>query len=193
MGLVVATPITLVSRGLERKADAPKPNDQPHVTGKQMRRLGRKSQDAEALDISPLSDVVFILLIFFMVSTTFVKDAQLELERPSAHSATPADTKAVRVSIDRYGDVYLGDTPVRLWMLQGRVREQLRASSESAVLVIADQSTSAEQLIDVVDQCRLAGAKNVGVVTNAENASLGDKMRRLLPPFSPLGCFSQWA
>ena len=93
-------------------------------------------------------------------------------ERPSAQSATPADTKAVRVSIDRYGDVY-GDTPVRLWMLQGRVREQLRSSSESAVLVIADQSTSAEQLIDVVDQCRLAGAKNVGVVTNKENASLG--------------------
>ena len=141
--------------------------------GEAMRRLRTSEDEEQEVDISPLIDVVFILLIFFMVSTTFVKDAQLELERPSAQSATPADTKAVRVSIDRYGDVYLGDTPVRLWMLQGRVREQLRSSSESAVLVIADQSTSAEQLIDVVDQCRLAGAKNVGVVTNKENASLG--------------------
>ena len=138
-----------------------------------MRRLGRKSQDSEGIDISPLIDVVFILLIFFMVSTTFVKDAQLELERPSAQSATRAETKSVRVSIDRYGDIYLADTPVRLWMLQSRVREQLRSNSESTVLVIADQQTPAEQLIDVVDQCRLAGAKNVGVVTHQENASLG--------------------
>ena len=138
-----------------------------------MRKLGRKSQQTDGIDISPLIDVVFILLIFFMVSTTFVKDAQLELERPSAQSAEPADTKSVRVSIDRHGDIYLGDNPVRLWMLQSRVREQLRSSSESNILIVADQRTPAEQLIDVVDQCRLAGAKNVGVITNKENAALG--------------------
>ena len=138
-----------------------------------MRRVNHGRSNEQDVDISPLIDVVFILLIFFMVSTTFVKDAQLELERPSAQSAEPADTKSVRISIDRKGDVYLGDTPVRLWMLQGRVREQLRSAAESTVLVIADQSISAQKLIDVVDQCRLAGAKNVGVVTNKENGSLG--------------------
>jgi len=138
-----------------------------------MRRLGKKQNSSEGIDISPLIDVVFILLIFFMVSTTFVKDAQLELERPSAQSAEPADTKSVRVSIDRHGDIYLGDNPVRSWMLQSRVREQLRANSDSNVLIVADQRTPAEQLIDVVDQCRLAGAKNVGVITDKENSSLG--------------------
>ena len=138
-----------------------------------MRKIGRRTQESDGIDISPLIDVVFILLIFFMVSTTFVKDAQLEIERPSAQSAEPADTKSVRVSIDRHGDIYIGDTPVRLWMLQSRVREQLRNTSESTILVVADQRTPAEQLIDVVDQCRLAGAKNVGVITNKENAALG--------------------
>ena len=138
-----------------------------------MRRVSHSKSKEQDVDISPLIDVVFILLIFFMVSTTFVKDAQLELERPSAQSAEPADTKSVRISIDRKGEVYLGDTPVRLWMLQGRVREQLRSAAQSTVLVIADQGISAQKLIDVVDQCRLAGAKNVGVVTNKENGTLG--------------------
>ena len=138
-----------------------------------MRRLGQQEQREQDIDISPLIDVVFILLIFFMVSTTFVKDAQLELERPSAQSAEPADTKSVRISIDRSGDIYLGDTPIRLWMLQGRVREELRSSSESNVLVVVDRGIAAERLIDVVDQCRLAGAKNVGVITDKENKVLG--------------------
>ena len=138
-----------------------------------MRRLGQQEQREQDIDISPLIDVVFILLIFFMVSTTFVKDAQLELERPSAQSAEPADTKSVRISIDRSGDIYLGDTPIRLWMLQGRVREELRSASESNVLVVVDRGITAERLIDVVDQCRLAGAKNVGVITDKENKVLG--------------------
>ena len=135
--------------------------------------MKKRSREASTIDLTPLIDVVFLLLIFFMVSTTFVKDAQLELERPSAQSAEPADTKSVRISIDRSGDIYLGDTPIRLWMLQGRVREELRSASESNVLVVVDRGIAAERLIDVVDQCRLAGAKNVGVITDKENKVLG--------------------
>ena len=134
-----------------------------------MRRMRRNSSEEDGIDISPLIDVVFILLIFFMVSTTFVKDAQLELQRPSAQSAEAADTKSVRISIDRQGAVYLGEEAIRLWMLQSRVREQLRASSQSSVLVIADRATPTELLIDVVDQCRMGGAKDVGVITDKEN------------------------
>ncbi len=133
-----------------------------------MRRSLSHEEDNKDIDISPLIDVVFILLIFFMVSTTFVKDAQLELERPAAQSATAAPSQAVRVSIDRSGDIYMGELPVRLWSLQGRVRESLRTLSESTVLVVADRGIPAERLIEVVDQCRLAGAKNVGVITDQE-------------------------
>lgn len=138
-----------------------------------MRRFRNAEDDEQEVDISPLIDVVFILLIFFMVSTTFVKDAQLELERPSSQSAEPADGKSVRVSIDKRGDVFLGNTPVRLWMLQGRVREELRAVEDPAVLIVADRNTPTERLIDVVDQCRMAGAQNVGVITDKENVALG--------------------
>ena len=58
-------------------------------------------------------------------------------------------------------------------MLQGRVREELRETDEPVVLVVADRMTPTEQLIEVIDQCRMAGAKNVGVITDKENSALG--------------------
>jgi len=132
-------------------------------------RLGkRKKSDGAEVDISPLIDVVFILLIFFMVSTTFVKDTKLDLERPGAQSATSAPSKAVRISIDRSGTIYMDNVPVRSWMVQSRVREGMASGNTETVLVITDRRVPAETLIDVVDQARLAGATDVGVVTDAE-------------------------
>lgn len=135
-----------------------------------MRRLGaRRSRDQEGgVDMSPLIDMVFILLIFFMVTTTFVKDAKVELERPSAASATNASTKAVRVTLDQHGEVYVDSRPVRPWMVQGRVRELLQGAEDRPVLVITDRRVRAEQLLEVVDQCRLAGARDVAVATDRE-------------------------
>ncbi|MEZ4323024.1 MAG: biopolymer transporter ExbD [Myxococcota bacterium] len=131
-------------------------------------KLRRKKHERKDLDISPLIDVVFILLIFFMVSTTFVKDTQLDLERPSAASGKKASTAALRVVLDQRGEIFVDDTPVKPWMVQTRVRQHLRESSEGAVLVVADRRVVAEKLIEVVDQCRLAGAADVGVVTDQE-------------------------
>lgn len=128
----------------------------------------RSGNEGSELDISPLIDVVFILLIFFMVTTTFVKDMQIELERPGASSGGAASTKALRVYIDRGGAVYVDDAPVKVWMLQSRVRDYLRDASTGTVLVVADRSVVTERLIEVVDQCRLGGAQDVGVITDAE-------------------------
>jgi len=133
-----------------------------------MRRSRARNHEEQGVDISPLIDMVFILLIFFMVTTTFVKDAQVELDRPSASSAKPASTKAIRVTLDRQGEVYVDGRPVRAWMLQSTVREQLRAGVDRPVLVITDAGVQAQKLIDVIDQCRLAGAKDVAVATEKE-------------------------
>ena len=128
----------------------------------------RRGLESTEIDISPLIDVVFILLIFFMVSTTFVRDLKLDLERPGAKSAQQAPGKALRVHVDRHQEIYVDGQPVRAWMLQTRVRDLLRSGSSSSVLVITDRTVPAERLIEVVDQCRLAGAGDVGVATAEE-------------------------
>jgi biopolymer transport protein ExbD len=130
----------------------------------------RNTQQEEAtVDISPLIDMVFILLIFFMVTTTFVKDMKLELDRPSAASASNASTKAIRVFIDQYGEVYVDNQPVRVYSLQSKLRDMLRISTEKSVLVVTDENVAAKLVLEVVDQTRLAGATDVGVATEQES------------------------
>jgi biopolymer transport protein ExbD len=124
-----------------------------------------KRHEPEDLNISPLIDMVFILLIFFAVSTTFVQDMNLELERPNAQSAVQADSEAIRIYIGADGATFMNDQPVKPWMIQGLVRDELAASAADTVLVIADRSTSTERLVEVVDQAKLGGAAEVGVAT----------------------------
>lgn len=129
-------------------------------------------QDADQteaqIDLSPLIDVVFILLIFFMVTTTFAKDLQLELERPQASSSAPVDDSTLRVQIDASGKIYLDGEEVRPWVLTSQVSEKLKQKTQKNVLVVADRSTPAQNLVEVVDSCRLGGAEHVGVATDGK-------------------------
>ena len=132
----------------------------------------REREDTEQeINMSPLIDMVFILLIFFMVSATFVKDMDLEIQRPKASSSTPSSTKAIRVFIDNNGQTYLDEQPVRTWVIQSRLRDMLRQTTNASVLVVTDEHVPASKLIEVVDQCRLAGASDVGVVTEVESGA----------------------
>ena len=131
-------------------------------------RFKQKSQNVDTVDVSPLIDMVFILLIFFMVTTTFVKDMQLELNRPSAASATLASTKTLRVYIDNSNEIYIDNQSVKLWAVQSKLRDLLRTASEKSVLIITDTDIAVGILIDVVDEVRQSGAKDVAVSTTKE-------------------------
>ncbi len=131
-----------------------------------LRRRAR-NEAAQSIDISPLIDCVFILLIFFMVSSTFVKDMDLNIERPSARSAELSAPGAIRLYVDNQGDTYLDGEPVRTWMIQSRLRSLMQAAGSNTVLLVTDESVTARKLIEVVDQARLAGA-DVGVATEPE-------------------------
>ena len=125
--------------------------------------------EAEAVfDMTPMIDMVFILLIFFMVTASFVKDMKLELERPKASSAVTASSKAIRLFIDRSGDTYLDGEPIRLWLIQSKLRDLLNNASSKVVLVVTDEGVPAGRLVEVVDQARLAGAESVGIATKKE-------------------------
>jgi len=131
----------------------------------------RRRQPAQLdtnIDIGPLIDIVFILLIFFMVTTTFVKDMTLELERPSASSSTMASSKAIRLFVDKVGDVYLDGEPIRVWLIQSKLRDLLSTSTQKSILVVIDEGVPSGKLVEVVDQARLAGATSVGVATEKE-------------------------
>jgi biopolymer transport protein ExbD len=131
-------------------------------------RYRNQTEEEAQIDISPLIDMVFILLIFFMVTTTFVKDMKLDLERPSAASGVSASAKAIRVFIDIQGDVYVDNQQVRIYSLQSKLRDMLRVSTDKSVLVVTDENVPAKTVLRVVDQSKLSGATDVGVATEQE-------------------------
>jgi biopolymer transport protein ExbD len=132
--------------------------------------LRRRVRDTanEHVDLTPMIDMTFILLIFFMVSTTFVKDMKIDINRPGAQTQVVASTKAVRLYIDKQGETYLEGEPIRTWVIQSRVRDLLKGMTQKSVLVVTDAQVPSQKLIDVVDAARLAGAEDVGVATVAE-------------------------
>lgn len=131
-------------------------------------RLRRKDQTVDHIDVSPLIDMVFILLIFFMVTTTFVKDMKLDLDRPSAASASLVNEKVIRVYIDGNREIYIDNQPIQVWAIQSKLRDLLRSSTSKAVLVVTDTEIPVESLIDVIDECKMSGAKDVAVSTTKE-------------------------
>ena len=122
----------------------------------------------EQVDLTPMIDMTFILLIFFMVSTTFVKDMKIDIDRPGAQTQTVGSTKAIRLYIDKQGETYLEGEPIRSWVIQSRVRDLLKGMTQKSVLIVTDAAVPSQKLIDVVDAARLAGAEDVGVATVAE-------------------------
>lgn len=131
-------------------------------------RYRNREDSQQEINISPLIDIVFILLIFFMVTATFVKDMDIEINRPKAQSAEISSSKAIRVYIDNAGDTFLEGEAVRTWVLQSHLRKLLKFADPKTVLVVTDEKVPVKNLIDVVDQARLAGAVDVGVVTDKE-------------------------
>ena len=132
------------------------------------RRYQQEKAEGGSVDLTPMIDMTFILLIFFMVSTTFVKDMKVDIDRPGAQATQVASTKAVRVYIDKQGQTYIDGEPVQIWTLQGRIRDQIKGMTGKSVLVVTDEVVPSGRLVEVVDQARLAGAEDIGVATSVE-------------------------
>jgi biopolymer transport protein ExbD len=131
-------------------------------------RFRPKEQNIDNIDVSPLIDMVFILLIFFMVTTTFVKDMKLDINRPSAASASLSNEKVIRVYIDNSREIYIDNQAVKIWALQSKLRDMLRSSIDKAVLVVTDTEIPVDSLINVIDECKQSGASDVAVSTTKE-------------------------
>lgn len=129
-------------------------------------RLGDLSEEREEradLNITPLIDIVFILLIFFVVTTTFVHELGLPIERPESSTATETPSTVIRVALSRRGEITVDAQPTSAWRVEAEVRTHLREDADAAVIVVADRGAVADQLVDVIDSCRRAGAKSVAL------------------------------
>jgi biopolymer transport protein ExbD len=134
------------------------------------RSLGSsENADDAAVDISPLIDCVFILLIFFIVTTTFVKDVGVEVNKPQTMSQEQLEKQSIMIAVTDEGQVVYGGEAIGVAGVRQLVRRELAKDSEVPVIIKADSGSPAGTLIEVVDAAKLAQAKKVSIATEANN------------------------
>jgi len=117
------------------------------------------------IDMSPLIDCVFILLIFFIVTTTFVEETGVEVDRPQAASAVRLEKTSILIALTSDGDVVYGGKEIGVNGVQPLVRRLLQ-KEKVPVIVQADTESQSGLLVRVIDEAKLAGAEKVSVASS---------------------------
>lgn len=125
--------------------------------------LNAESKTTE-INISPLIDIVFILLIFFIVTTVFFEETGVEINKPQAISQQDLESKSIMIAITADGQVFYGGRNIGVVGVRNLVR-RMSTSEAQQVILQADGMVPTELLIKVLDEAKLGGAFSVNVST----------------------------
>lgn len=134
---------------------------------KQRRLLYASNTKSEEINVSPLIDIVFILLIFFIVTTVFVEETGVEVQRPQAASAEDLEKESILIAITAEGKVIYGGREVGVRGVRGVVRRLVKQDKEMPVIVQADKGASIDLYTQVHDEAALGGATRINLATKA--------------------------
>ena len=134
-----------------------------------IRRTLRSGRTAE-INMAPLIDLVFLLLIFFLVTTSFVKESGVDVERPQASTATLKEAGNILIGVSAAGKVFLESKEIDIRSVRAHVERSMAENPEGAVVIVADKASSTGVVTQVMDQCRLAGAKSVSIAASKSAA-----------------------
>src|SRR6056297_2324181 len=127
------------------------------------RRIARSEEEAE-INITPMLDVVFIMLIFFIVTASFVKEVGLELNRPEGGSTkTVTENENILIQITNDGLIFVDRRPVDIRAVRPNIERLLAERPKGTVVVGAGEASFNGLLVQVMDQARLAGAENISL------------------------------
>jgi biopolymer transport protein ExbD len=117
------------------------------------------------LDIAPLIDIVFLLLVFFMLTSTFMVPEAIELKLPESSSATVTDNKTIVISLNQNGELALNGEKINQQQLQARLKPLITQHNKSDITLKSDAHTEVQLLLKIMDEIRAAGGTNVALAT----------------------------
>ncbi|TNC86438.1 MAG: biopolymer transporter ExbD [Thalassolituus sp.] len=126
------------------------------------RHTNTESQEGD-IDITPMLDIVFIMLIFFIVTTSFVKESGVTVSRPTASTAESKQGSNILIAIRANGEIWIDKRSVDLRAVRANTERLKAESPEGAVVIQADEFAPTGTLVKVMDQVRLAGVTDISV------------------------------
>jgi len=134
-----------------------------------MRRIHTKQETAaESVNLTPLIDMVFILLIFFLVTASFTKESGIDVDRPTAQTAVREEQGSMIIGISNDEEIWIDNKKVELRALRAHVEHLHAQNPEGTVIILADENARTGTTVEVLDQVRLAGVSNVSIAASDE-------------------------
>ncbi|AXH14025.1 ExbD/TolR family protein [Malaciobacter mytili] len=131
-----------------------------------MRRFSHKNNKEETeINLTPMLDVVFIMLIFFIVTTSFVKEAGIDVNRPSAKTSQQKSNANILIAIKNNDEIWIDKRMVDLRAVRSNIERLKASNSQNSVVVQSDKDAKTGVLVKVMDQVRLAGITNISIST----------------------------
>ena len=123
-------------------------------------------EDDTELDMTPMLDIVFIMLIFFIVTTSFVKESGVTVSTPQAQTASQQENANSVIAITAAGEVWIDRRPVDPRSVRAIVARLHADNPEGSVIIQSDAEASTRMLVEVMDQVRLAGVEGIAIAAD---------------------------
>jgi biopolymer transport protein ExbD len=133
-----------------------------------IRRRFRQENDNE-VDLTPMIDIVFIMLIFFIVTTSFVKESGVDVNRPTASTAEKKSKGNILIAIRPNGDIWIDKREIDIRAVKANVQRLIAKSPQSSVIIQSDTDAKTGVLVRVMDQIRLAGVENISIAASVDS------------------------
>ena len=131
-------------------------------------RVRRKERREGGIDVSPMLDMVFILLIFFVVTSTFTRETGVDVTKPKASTAQDLSREAVMIGISKQGTLHVNEAQVPLGSLRRILENIVRETPDRPVVLVADRDAPSGLVVDVIDECNLARVSKVSIAAQRE-------------------------
>ena len=137
------------------------------MTRSYLKRKNTNAYNQVDINLTPMLDVVFILLIFFIITASFVQETAIDITPAKAESATPQQA-AKQIGIDRHGNIYIDNQVIDIRTLQRMAEKMYLQNPQSAITIVADKASANAALVKVLDSIHRAGIKNIAIAAEVD-------------------------
>ncbi len=123
------------------------------------------AEEEAQIDLTPMLDVVFIMLIFFIVTASFIKEAGVEVNRPEASTSNPVDNVNILVAINANNEIWMDQRRIDVRAVRANIERLHAENPKGAVVIQADNQSNTETVAAVLDAAREAGVYDVSLAT----------------------------
>jgi len=131
-------------------------------------RFRRRGKKEEQLNMAPLIDMIFILLIFFLVTTSFIKESGVVIKQPVPSDKVSKEKKTMFIQVDRDGVIFIENKSIDIQLVRAYMERYQVENPQNSVVIVGHRESRIGVVIRVLDTCKLAGIKNVSVAPSKE-------------------------